>query len=960
MRRRLSLARGRAALLLAALLLTAGAAHAQAAQPLWTEASLYRDAWGVPYVQAENPRAMAFAFGYAQAEDHLEPMLLAYRAAAGRAAEVLGPAYADWDAFARRAGHLRIARDALDQADPLTRALCEGFALGVNAWLSAHAERAPAWAEGVEPAEVLALWHALLLLQAPFDLPGAYRPPAPIESGHAWALSAERGSRGVPLLALAAHHHFEGPFRWYEAGLAVGDYGVHGLTFCGLPVIVQGVGTQHAWALTPHQADTADMEALRNVGPQRAPGDPTLPGPLEQQAVALELMANAEPYFVRTDNGFEERFVPVLIEPAGPVFEGRGGNLYIWRAAGYRRLGGLAQLFAMGAAPSLVAFDAALAQMQLPRFNVVYADRTNIAFRYLAHTGARQFPEPRFNAADAARARQTNWRQPVERWLAQAAWEQVVPLAQMPALTNPPAGFVQASGGPPWHATAAPPFGEDDLPAWFSADPDHPRSRRVRNLLRSGARTLNDMQAMLFDAVVPGAVAARARLLAVAEARPQQVRAAHPDLAACLDLLRAWDGVADVDSAGMTFFHLWWAALRAQAGRAFANDVALAAALQEDERLAGPALEAAAAAARMLRNEYDRVEVPWGEVHRLPRGDAMRPVGGAVTGSPLFTMSDHVWDAGGWRVTYGQSHALAVELTDPPQVVSVATFGSSERPDSPHFDDQFALLREQRFKYPLLGRETVLREARRAFGRRVQLRPPGVPGRVLFEADAPVSVRAPVRWTPPAAMPEDVAAFSGFVAPASRPADRAVSGRVVIEVPAAVCPHGRQGPLALFAWQPGLGWRVAPDAQRTGPGQYTAALLPDAHYAVLGPAALRAEVARGEGEVEGEGEGALLPRQLPDAPAPPLPVPPPEYVAGAPPEPLPAAPPEAREAAVGVGARPPSGIVDRSDGERIFRIEFHDAGETKDRTEDAAPAPAAPSPPAAEGGRKFKFERHDE
>jgi acyl-homoserine lactone acylase PvdQ len=78
----------------ALLVLSAAPAYAQDAADevadLWSEVTLYRDEWGVPHVYADNPRAMAFAFGYAQAEDHLAAMLMAYRLANGRASEVLG------------------------------------------------------------------------------------------------------------------------------------------------------------------------------------------------------------------------------------------------------------------------------------------------------------------------------------------------------------------------------------------------------------------------------------------------------------------------------------------------------------------------------------------------------------------------------------------------------------------------------------------------------------------------------------------------------------------------------------------------------------------------------------------------------------------------------------------------------------------------------------------------------
>ena len=87
---------------------------------LWSQATLYRDEWGVPHVYAETPRALAFAFGYAQAEDHLEAMLLSYRVANGRAAAVLGEAYADaWSEWSQS-----------DEADAWDVAVGDGLAPG--------------------------------------------------------------------------------------------------------------------------------------------------------------------------------------------------------------------------------------------------------------------------------------------------------------------------------------------------------------------------------------------------------------------------------------------------------------------------------------------------------------------------------------------------------------------------------------------------------------------------------------------------------------------------------------------------------------------------------------------------------------------------------------------------------------------------------------------------------------
>ncbi|MEX2016405.1 MAG: penicillin acylase family protein, partial [Candidatus Hydrogenedentales bacterium] len=197
----------------------AGAQSADHPDLLWQQATLYRDEWGVPHVYADNLRAMSFALGYAQAEDHLEPMLLAYRAAEGRLSELYGEAFVASDTLAIQLGHGDLARAVYDNADPITRELCEGFALGVNTWLLEHYDTAPPWAEGVNATDVLALLHAYLMSHAPFDLPGAYRRPPGTPSANAWATAPSRSPEGVAMLVMNPHSDYNDVFRWYEMHL---------------------------------------------------------------------------------------------------------------------------------------------------------------------------------------------------------------------------------------------------------------------------------------------------------------------------------------------------------------------------------------------------------------------------------------------------------------------------------------------------------------------------------------------------------------------------------------------------------------------------------------------------------------------------------------------------------------------------------------------------------------------
>ena len=170
-----------------------GSAHAQSeADLLWNDATIYRDEWGVPHVFANNPRSMAFAFGYAQAEDHLEDMLFAYRIANGRASEVFGEAFMASDAFAHTMRHRDLALAAYPTLDNVTQNLCEGFALGVNSWIIEHPDERPDWAEGIAPVDVLAFFHHYMMTMATVDYPDIYRPAPGTPFANAWALAPSR------------------------------------------------------------------------------------------------------------------------------------------------------------------------------------------------------------------------------------------------------------------------------------------------------------------------------------------------------------------------------------------------------------------------------------------------------------------------------------------------------------------------------------------------------------------------------------------------------------------------------------------------------------------------------------------------------------------------------------------------------------------------------------------------
>lgn len=825
---------------------SATAQPVQDPRALWEQATLYRDEWGVPHIQADNFFAMAFAFGYAQADDHIERMLFAYRVACGRAAEVYGEEYANSDQFALQLGHLEAAQSVFPYADEITRDLCAGFALGVNTWLVEHPGDAPDWADGVRPEEILALFHCYLMSFAPFDLPEAWGRSPAATTGNAWALGPSRTTTGETMIAINPHTDYRGPFQWYEAQLTVGDFNVSGATLFGIPVIMQGHNGALGWALTPNFNDFADVYLEPGSAGEVDPSNPASIFANRDSVRYMQMVANSRTYFVRQAGGMEERQIPYLDTERGPIIGKHKGKFASYHIGGYRDFGALRQLHLMGAAQSLPQFQSALELHQLPCFHVTYADRQgNIFYLYNTKVGSKYWPGPvnMLTPAEAAESgepnsspRTVNWALPVPGGSSVFEWGPILPPSALPSLTNPAAGYIQACGNPPWGASERTDLSRDQWPGWFAPEADTFRAQRARRLLALGTRSFEDVQSMLYDVVAPAAMYAVPWLKQTAEAHADRVLKAHPDLAPCIDGLHGWNYVAEPDSAGMTYYHLWWTALRRLTGQF--NDVDLVAAMGGNSpEIQEAGLRAAEEAAMLLRSEFQTLHVPWGDVHTFVRGDTILPAPGGSSGQPLFVASDDAFQDGSWKVNYGYGFGMVVAFgADRVRAASMVPFGASEDPDSPHFADQMALIQDRRLKTAYFDPAEVTRLAESAYGSKVRVAPPGMDAECVISARDPVHVTTEIFTDPPAPLPSGLATYSVYAHIVQDPitVPSAVDLRVTL-APELVAQESLPY-LAIFAYDSTNGWAPL-EAQEVNyqTRTFTARDRSPRTYAVLGP-----------------------------------------------------------------------------------------------------------------------------
>jgi penicillin amidase len=104
-------------------------------------ASITRDAHGIPTIVADNRRDLAYATGFAHAQDRFFQMDLIRRRAAGELSEIVGAATIAADKRSRIHRFRDRARRVIERATDADRAILESYASGVNAGLAGLAAR---------------------------------------------------------------------------------------------------------------------------------------------------------------------------------------------------------------------------------------------------------------------------------------------------------------------------------------------------------------------------------------------------------------------------------------------------------------------------------------------------------------------------------------------------------------------------------------------------------------------------------------------------------------------------------------------------------------------------------------------------------------------------------------------------------------------------------------------------
>ena len=131
----------------------------------------------------------------------------------------------------------------------------------------------------------------------------------------------------------------------------------------------------------------------------------------------------------------------------------------------------LHQYFDMVTAKNYETFTAAMKRLQVPTFNISYADKDgNVEYIFNGIAPKRKSGDNAF------------WRGLVPGDSSDYLWTEVHPYEDLPRVTNPPAGYIQNTNDPPWFPSWPTSIKASDYPPYLA--PQGPESMRSQNALK--------------------------------------------------------------------------------------------------------------------------------------------------------------------------------------------------------------------------------------------------------------------------------------------------------------------------------------------------------------------------------------------------------------------------------------------------------------------------------------------
>jgi acyl-homoserine-lactone acylase len=697
----------------AALLLAAG--HISFSSPalsagsndLASQVTIRRDNYGVPHILAPTEEAAAFGQGYVVAEDRILELARLFLKARSEEAAHFGEEHAESDLLVKELRIRETAEAGYKKSPPWMQMILDGYAAGYNRYVEKHRAVLPRWVKPVTAIDVLAHSRRVTIMEFSMDLnqlraigrrasqSNPYGTLDELRGSNMWAIGKGRSASGLGILLGNPHLAWRGSQLFHELHITVpGKINISGTTLIGIPGVAIGFNENLGWSHTVNLHDSDDVYEL-TLDPQDHhryiyEGRPL---PMQKQEVSIQ---------VKTDSGLVTRNKEVFWTHYGPVLKWNSSKAYAFKSANIDEYRFLEQWNQMAKARNLAEFRRALDLQAIPMFNICYADKEGNVF-YI------------FNGRFPDRPAGHNWAGVIAGNTALTEWNTILPQSRLPLLVNPPGGYVQNSNSAPWYTNLRAIIDRHRFPADLT-----PNLNGLRTQL--GLQMIEGDQSITLEEVLRYKY--NTKLLLADRVKPDLIKLARGrtvdgvNLDEAVATLKAWDNTVSRASKGAFLFVTFWRMYRRQARPVYEvewnerHPASTPHGIGDQEQ----ALSALAAAATELKQKYGSLDVAWGDIHRLRRGNLDAPVGGLTDDFGAFRIVGYAPDKDGKFVAMGgDSYVLAVEFTSPPTAYSIVAYSQTDDPKSPHHNDQSRLFADEKWKRAWFTEEDIKKNLERSY-----------------------------------------------------------------------------------------------------------------------------------------------------------------------------------------------------------------------------------------------------
>ena len=659
---------------------------------------IVRDEFGVPHIFAKTDAEVAYGLAWAHAEDDFETIQIGYLAGNNLLSKHLGNVGLGADFISQFIGSEDLFESKYDSdISSEYKNIVKAYALGLNSYAREHPDEV--FVEDLFPVnekKMMRYAQLQLFISSNGDkwvsniidnkLSYNFSKEEQYKGSNTFAFNSTKTKDGSTYLAINTHQPLDGPVSWYEAHLCSEEgTNILGALFAGTPNILIGTNENLAWAHTVNQPDKTDVFALE-MHPDKK---------LQYRVDGTYLKLEEKKAKLR----FKLLGIPLSIKKKfyksiyGPTLKNKSG-FYSVRTPALFEIRALEQWWRMNKAKNFTEFYKVLKMKALPGYNIGYADKNDTIF-YIS------------NGLIPKRAKNYDWANVVPGNTRKTLWTESYEIEELPQVVQPKSGYFYNANHTPFKSSA-----EEDNPDPTNFDSnmgfetyDNNRSTRLKQLIDEYEKLdYDDFKLIKYDRQYPRPYTFNWMDIHYLELLDSKK---YPDIEMLIERLQAWDRKANKNSLGAGTFAVLYDQLR-----------------PFYSKIPEPKIFPASYIIQALRNTkkyllkyFNTTEVKLGDYQKLVRGSKELPIFGLP--DVITAMSSRPYKDGKVKVVSGESYIELIRFTDKgPEIESVISYGSSDHPDSKHYDDQMEMYSNFKTKKMTLNKDSVYKNAKKIYNPR--------------------------------------------------------------------------------------------------------------------------------------------------------------------------------------------------------------------------------------------------